>query len=194
MKRAAKKRVALFGGSFNPPHAAHQLVALYVLETQPVDELWFLPTFQHVFGKELAPFADRVAMTKLIAKPLGSRAKVSLAEKTLAHQPGFVGSRTYDLLQMLRREHVDIAFRWVIGTDILAETDKWHRWTDVVRMAPLIIVGRGGQMPPDSSAAGLTMPDVSSTEVRAALHEKRPLDALLPRSVLRYIAERRLYR
>ena len=48
-------RVALFGGSFNPPHVAHQLVALYVLETQPVDELWFVPVYEHVFGKPLAP-------------------------------------------------------------------------------------------------------------------------------------------
>ena len=44
-------RVALFGGSFNPPHVAHQLVALYVLETQPVDELWLIPCFQHPFEK-----------------------------------------------------------------------------------------------------------------------------------------------
>ena len=39
--------IALFGGSFNPPHVAHQLVALYVLETQPIDELWFVPTYTH---------------------------------------------------------------------------------------------------------------------------------------------------
>ena len=47
-------RVALFGGSFNPPHVAHQLVALYILETQDVDELWFVPTYAHPFGKQLA--------------------------------------------------------------------------------------------------------------------------------------------
>ena len=46
-------RVALFGGSFNPPHVAHELVALYVLETQPVDELWLLPVYQHVFDEKI---------------------------------------------------------------------------------------------------------------------------------------------
>ncbi len=49
-------RVALFGGSFNPPHVAHQMVALYVLETQPVDELWFVPTYAHPFGKALVDY------------------------------------------------------------------------------------------------------------------------------------------
>ncbi len=58
-------RVALFGGSFNPPHVAHELVALYVLETQPIDELWFLPVYHHVFDTKqgLAPFEDSSAAT-----------------------------------------------------------------------------------------------------------------------------------
>ena len=55
-------RVALFGGSFNPPHVAHQMVALYVLETQPVDELWFVPTYAHPFGKALVDYDHRIAM------------------------------------------------------------------------------------------------------------------------------------
>ena len=66
-------RVALFGGSFNPPHVAHQLAALYVLETAPVDELWFVPAFEHAFGKPLAPFDDRLAMCELAAAALGPR-------------------------------------------------------------------------------------------------------------------------
>ena len=188
------KRVALFGGSFNPPHVAHQLVALYVLETQPVDEIWFVPVYEHVFGKDLASFANRVAMCRLVAKPLGARAKVSLAERTLARQPNFEGSRTCDLLRMLKKQHVGTKFRWVIGTDILAETDKWHRWSDVVRMAPLIVVGRAGHLPAGSADTGVTMPLISSTEARERLRTKRAPQALLPKAVLRYIRDRKLYR
>jgi nicotinic acid mononucleotide adenylyltransferase len=87
-------RVALFGGSFNPPHAAHQLVALYVLETQPVDELWFVPTYAHPFGKQLATYEHRIAMCELAAAALGPRARVSQVEAELAARPGFVASRT----------------------------------------------------------------------------------------------------
>lgn len=74
-------RVALFGGSFNPPHVAHQLVALYALETQPIDELWFLPVWDHVFGKQLASYADRVAMCEHAAAALGPRVKVDRGEE-----------------------------------------------------------------------------------------------------------------
>src|SRR5262245_52962833 len=97
--------IGLFGGSFNPPHVAHQLVALYVLETQPVDAVWIAPTFRHAFGKELASFADRVAMCRLAMAPLGERVVISEAEAELAARPGFVSSRTLHLVEMLRAQH-----------------------------------------------------------------------------------------
>ncbi len=193
-------RVALFGGSFNPPHVAHQLVALYVLETQPVDELWFVPVWDHVFGKHLAPFPDRVAMCTLACAALGSRAKVDRGEEELANLPGFQGSRTLDLIEHLRATRPGLEPRLLIGTDILGDTAKWHRWDAVVAAAPLIVVGRPGHALPDGSAAtGLTMPDVSSTQIRAALHDRSSPDAallpsLLPASVLEYIDNRNLYR
>lgn len=194
-------RVALFGGSFNPPHVAHQLVALYVLETQPIDELWFLPVYEHVFGKHLVPFEDRVAMCELACAALGARAKVSRVEKEWAAEPGFQGSRTFDVIQYLTTKHPGIQPRLVIGTDILGETAKWHRWADVVAAAPLIVIGRPGHALPDGSAAtGLTMPAVSSTRVREALRGSDAprcdpeLRSLLPASVLEYIDSRKLYR
>ena len=53
-------RIALFGGSFNPPHVAHQLACLYVLETAVYDQLWMIPTARHPFAKALAPFPGRL--------------------------------------------------------------------------------------------------------------------------------------
>jgi hypothetical protein len=67
------RSVALLGGSFNPPHVGHLLLAQYVLATAPVDELWLLPTFRHAFGKDLAPYDDRLAMCELVAAELGPR-------------------------------------------------------------------------------------------------------------------------
>ena len=177
-------RVALFGGSFNPPHVAHELVALYVLETQPIDELWFLPVFQHVFDdkKDLAPYEDRLAMCRLVADALGPRAKVSRAEEELAHQPGFQGSRTFDLIELLARTHADVEPRWVVGSDILGETDKWYRWPEVVARAPLIVIERPGYpVPAGYSQRALPMPDVSSTRIREELKARRELADLLPR-------------
>jgi nicotinate-nucleotide adenylyltransferase len=179
-------RVAIFGGSFNPVHVAHQLVALYVRETQPVDEVWLVPTYQHPFGKPLAPYEDRVAMCELAALAVG--AKVSRAEEELAHRPGFVASRTIDLVDHLAASGHEL--RFVIGSDILAETAKWHRWDDIVRRAPPIVIGRAGH----PHAGALDMPEVSSTHIRAMLAAgDAAVSGLLPASVLRYIAAHRLY-
>jgi len=188
-------RVALFGGSFNPPHVAHQLVALYILETQPVDELWFVPTYAHPFGKPLASYEHRVAMCELAIAALGPRASVSRAEEELALRPGFVSSRTLDLVDHVAAQGHEP--RLVIGTDILHETQKWYRWHDVVAKAPLIVVGRTGHaLPPGSVATGVTMPEISSTRIRelAARGEQDELHGLLPRGVMGYIAQHALYR
>lgn len=187
-------RVALFGGSFNPPHIAHELVALYVLETQPVDELWFVPVYQHVFGKELAPFRDRVAMCKLVAKALGPRAKVSRAEETLAKRPGFQGSRTLDLIEHLHEAHPGIELRLLIGSDILGDTKKWYRWDAVAAAAPPIVIERPGYPVPKRLKSAVPMPDISSTQIRKALASGRRLGDLLPARVMEYIEAKQLYR
>lgn len=186
-------RVALFGGSFNPPHVAHQLVALYVLETQPVDELWFVPTYAHPFGKPLVDYEHRIAMCELAAAALGPRAKVSRAEADLAARPGFVASHTLDLVDhVVAQGH---APRLVIGADILGEAARWYRWDDVVARAPLIVVGRTGHaLPPGSIATAVTMPRISATHVRDLLGRgESDAAGLVPREVLRYIAHHHLY-
>jgi len=186
-------RVALFGGSFNPPHVAHQLVGLYVLETQPVDELWFVPTYAHPFGKDLIAYDHRIAMCELAAAPLGPRARVSRAEAELAARPGFVASHTLDLVDHLAAAGHEL--RLVVGADILADAAKWHRWTDVVARAPLIVVGRTGfPLPPGSAATEVTMPEISATRVRDLLaHGASGVTGLVPGDVLRYIAQHNLY-
>ena len=54
------RRVAVYGGSFNPPHMGHVLAVAYTLAAQPVDEVLMVPCFQHPFSKELAPFEEQV--------------------------------------------------------------------------------------------------------------------------------------
>jgi nicotinate-nucleotide adenylyltransferase len=183
-------RVALFGGSFNPPHVGHQLLALYVLETADVDELWFVPAFQHPFHKALEPFQDRRAMCERAIEALGRRARVSDVEERLGG-----ASLTLRTVRRLMEDHPDHAFSLVIGSDLVAETDTWHGIAELRRLAPFIVVQRGGHasevapngMPP------VTMPEISSREIRASLAAGRSTNGWVSRRVLDYIAERRLY-
>jgi|SRR6478672_13458886 len=178
-------RVALFGGSFNPPHVAHQMVALYVLETAPVDEVWLVPAYEHAFGKPLAPFAERLAMCELAAAALAPRVRVSPVE-------GDIGGRSLTLrtVQRLRELHPEHTFSLVIGSDLQGDVSNWYGADELVRSVPFIVVNRPGGQP----TAGITMPDVSSTAVRAALAAGKAVDELVPRAVLDYILRKGLYK
>ena len=186
-------RVALFGGSFNPPHVAHQLAALYVLETAPVDALWFVPAFEHAFGKPLVPFEDRLEMCELATAALGPRVRVSDVERA-------VGGRSLTLrtVRRLTELHPEHEFSLVIGSDLQADVASWYGAEELVRLIPFIVVDRAGGRRPATAAAGTTplvaMPDVSSTAVRAALAAGQPVDALVPRAVLDYIRRKGLYK
>jgi nicotinate-nucleotide adenylyltransferase len=179
-------RVAIFGGSFNPPHLAHQMAALYVLETAEIDELWIVPAFQHAFGKTLAPFAHRLEMCERAAAALGPRVKVSAVERDLG-----VESRTLRTVRRLQHDFPGHAFSLVIGADLLAELPAWQESAELQRSVPFLVVGRAGF---ETGEGRLALPRVSSTEVRAALAAGRSVDGLVPRAVLDYIAEQGLYR
>jgi nicotinate-nucleotide adenylyltransferase len=181
-------RVALFGGSFNPPHLGHQLLALTVLETHPIDQLWMIPCFRHRFDKALAPFADRLAMCRLTARALGDRAQVSDIEGQLGGE-----SRTLLTVMALRQAHPGTDFDLVIGADLHDEIDSWYRAEELRRMVSFIVVGRGG-FPGPGGGDQLQMPAVSSTEVRRRLQAGESADAFVPRLVLDYIRETKLYR
>src|SRR5881394_891858 len=170
-------RVALFGGSFNPPHVAHQLAGLYVLETEPVDELWLVPCWKHPFDKALAPFDDRLAMCLRAATALGPRARVSDCERQLGGE-----SWTLRTVKALKAQHPEHEYALVIGSDLEGEVASWHGAEELRGLCRFIVVGRGGF----AGGRGPGMPAVSSSEVRQRLASGQPVDALVPRTVLDY--------
>ena len=177
-------RVAFYGGSFNPPHVAHQLVALYVLETAAVDELWLIPCAKHPFDKILAPFEHRQRMCELAAAALGPRVRVSDIENRLGGE-----SRTLVTLRALQADHPDHEFHLVVGADIEPELRLWYGAGELLRDIPRIVVGRSGF----GDHAGLAMPAVSSTEVRTRIARGESVAPLVPRPVDAYIREHHLY-
>ena len=180
----ARMRVAFFGGSFNPPHIAHQLVSLYVLETAEVDELWLVPCCKHPFDKALAPYQHRLRMCELAAVALGPRARVSDIEGRLGGD-----SRTLTTIKALRAEHPASEFSLVVGADIEPELPSWYGAAELLATVPRIVIGRGGF----AGGSSLAMPILSSTEVRARLGQGQSVTGLVPAAVEAYIREHRLY-
>jgi nicotinate-nucleotide adenylyltransferase len=179
-------RVAIFGGSFNPPHIGHQLAALYVLETHAIDALWFLPTFEHPFDKPLIAFSERSAMCRLIAAALGPRASVSDIEARLGGP-----SHTLRTVERLRQDFPEARFSLVIGADLVSEVDGWHGSRELRKAVDFIVVNRSGHGAGDGHLPA--MPAISSTEIRNSLQHGGNVSCWVPRSVLDYIGSRGLY-
>ena len=183
-----KPEIAVFGGSFDPPHLGHLLLAHYALAVTNVVEVIVAPTFVHAFGKPLLDFDHRLAMTKLAFADLG-RVSVDPIERQL----GGV-SRTIRLVEQLALRHPGARLRLLIGTDILTESARWQHFEEVRALAPLIIGGRGGFPHPDVDPNAPLLPELSSSEVRTALARGEDLSTRVPARVRHYIAQHGLYR
>lgn len=184
---AGGPRVAIFGGSFNPPHVAHVLAVVYALEVAPIDRVLIVPVYQHPFSKELVAFDHRLAMCEA-AMGWIPHTTISVVERDLGGD-----SLTLRTLTRLAQDHPDWRMRLLVGADVLADLPKWHRFDKIAEIAPPIVLGRAGIT--TDRAPFPVLPRVSSTEVRDAL-ARRDLDAvrpLLPSRVLAYIEEHGLY-
>lgn len=167
-------QIAVYGGSFNPPHVGHAMVASWLRWTTRVDQVWLVPAYDHAFSKELAPYAERLRLCQALATLV--EARVCGIEAELPRP-----SYTWNTLCALRDQHPQHRFRLVVGADTLDQTDQWHRWADIAEHFKPIVVGRGG-FPAVPGAP--TFPGVSSTEVRAAIAAGEPVDHLVPACVL----------
>jgi nicotinate-nucleotide adenylyltransferase len=191
LERSGSLRVAFFGGSFNPPHVAHVLAAVYALAVEPIDRVLVVPVYKHPFAKELAPYEDRLAMCRLGLGYLPG-VEVSTVERELDGE-----SRTLRTVEHLVATHPDWSLRLLVGADVLQDLPKWHRFDRIAEIAPPLVLGRRGFA---SDGAGLgagapLLPEISSTEVRAALAAGRIDDIRpdVPSAVLGYIEQRSLY-
>jgi nicotinate-nucleotide adenylyltransferase len=176
--------MAVFGGSFDPPHVGHVLAASWVLATAEVDGLWIVPTLEHAFGKRLTPFPHRRRMAELAFAGL-RRVEVSAIEAELGG-----ASYTVRTLEELARRHPGVSLRLMIGSDLVDQVPRWKEGARLPGLAPLLVVGRGGH----DDGRELAMPEVSSTEVRERLRAGKSVDGLVPKSVIDYIARHGLYR
>ena len=185
-------KVAIFGGSFNPPHVAHLLAAALVVATHDIDRLLIVPTFQHPFAKELAPFEARVKMCELAMGHLPA-VEISRVEEELGGE-----SRTLRTLLHLQKTHPDWKLRLVMGGDLVAESSKWHRFDEIKKIAPPLVIGRAGfanaKFDSENPKPSL-LPNISSTDVRKKIAEESwdDLADLVPRKVIAFIRDAHLY-
>ncbi|HYE95869.1 MAG TPA: nicotinate-nucleotide adenylyltransferase [Rubricoccaceae bacterium] len=190
--------LALFGGSFNPPHVAHLAVAEAAADAAGLDRVVWMPaaTPPHKLADPaLASAEDRLAMTR-VATADNPRFEVS----DLEIRRGEV-SFTVDTLRALREAYPAADLVLILGGDSLAQFSTWRAPDEILRLARLVVYRRPGFDEAAVAAEVLArtrfvdapLLDLSGTELRARLRAGRTVRYLVPDAVRDYIAARGLY-
>lgn len=173
--------IALFGGSFDPPHLGHVYAALHARVVGGADAVWVLPSAHHPYGKDLTPWEHRWTLCRLAFADLPF---VEL-HGTEQRSSGY----TIDLVELLAREHPQHSWLLVGGTDTARDLPNWRRGADLARLVRIHAVPRGGF---DEHPGAL--PAISSSLVRERLRSGGSVEGLLPTAVQQRITEAGWYR
>lgn len=190
-------RVALFGGSFNPPHLGHLVIAETMREAFALDEVWWIPskTPPHKDPGGLVEASHRLEMTRLAIE--GNRHfRLETAE---FERPG--ASYTVDTVRDLQAREPRHAFFLLIGGDSLRDLATWRDPDEIVRTVPLLVYRRPGAdpgaLPPEYADrihfADAPLLEISATEIRARCRAGRSIRYLVPEPVRSYIEAHALY-
>ena len=197
-------RIALFGGSFDPPHLGHLAIARAAADAFALDQVLFAPAARQPLkdGHHAATYGQRLAMVEL-ACTQAPRFHPSTLD---APQPGNAPSYTADTLVRLRAQHPEAELFNLAGADSFQHLAQWHHAHRLLDLADWIVVSRPGI--PLSYPAGLPVSpaqktrihfldsvheDVSATQLRQRLATGDPCTDLLPPGVPPYIEKNGLY-
>ena len=163
-------RIGLFGGTFDPPHAAHRAACLLALRRLGLDSVWWLVTPGNPLKdtRGLAPLSERVAAARALAHHPHINVTDFEAKLDIHY--------TFETVSYLVRRCRGVHFVWIMGADNLRSFHRWQRWRDIAALVPIAIVDRlGPSLYAAATAAGQTLAHARLPETAArALPERKP--------------------
>ena len=188
------RRIGILGGTFDPVHIGHLILASCARDQLRTDELILIPNSRSPLktAEPVAPFADRLAMIRLA---LGEQNEISASEIE-----GLRGGVSYmvDTLGTLGDIYPGAELHLVLGSDSVRDLPRWKDAPTVLRLAHLAVVARDGRAPdgiPDGTSV-IQMPrvDISASLIRRHVAGDLSIDFLTPAAVVSYIRRTGLYR
>lgn len=190
-------RIGIFGGSFDPIHSGHAIIAHHIIGSGVVDRLWFMvsPVNPLKVDKErLVADTDRLRMVEMVSRPLDG-VETSAFEFTMP-KPSY----TIDTLNALQEKFPDDEFYLVIGADNWEVFGKWRNSEQILAKFHVLIYPRLGHevvIPADLQERVLLVDapiiELSSTMVRERLAAGKSVRYYVPDTVLQYIEKHQLY-
>ena len=186
------KKVGILGGTYNPPHIGHLIIANEVKHALQLDEVRLMPTAlpPHKNADNEVTIEQRLEMVKLAVEDTPG-----LTVSSFEVDRGGV-SYTFDTMMRLTEEEPNTAFYFIIGGDMIDQLDTWHRIDELVELITFIGVNRPGwKSETDYPVKLVDIPeiDLSSTVLRDRFKTGGPVTFLMPKSVEAFIRREGLY-
>ncbi|MBI4341940.1 MAG: nicotinate (nicotinamide) nucleotide adenylyltransferase [Candidatus Omnitrophica bacterium] len=184
-------KVGVFGGTFNPIHLGHLVLAETARDALSLERVVFIPT--------------RQPPHKPAAGLLAGSVRLTLVQLAIRHHPAFVASDielqrdgpsyTVDTVQLLHNQVPDAKLFLLVGEDMLAV--RWRAWSDLKRLCTIVVAHRPGAKPrrTERGVCRVAMPqlDIASADIRSRAAAGRSIRYLVPDAVARYIHQHHLY-
>lgn len=199
------KKVGIMGGTFNPIHYAHLILAESAYEQYDLDEIIFLPSNQPAY-KSLREIVSNEHRKNMIQLAIEDNPHFSFSTVEFEREGN---TYTADTLLQLTKEYPDVMFYFIIGGDSLFQLEHWNRPEVVLSLAKILAAGRGEKTEDEmlikidelnekyqSNIQFLKVPtfDISSKMIRNHLKKGNSVKYFLPEKVISYINENNLYK
>lgn len=187
-----KRKVGILGGTFDPPHLGHLIIANEVLDQLGLDEVKFMPNQEppHKTRNTGTNASDRLKMLELAIE---DHPKFSLETIELERQGR---SYTYDTMNELKEKNPDVDFYFIIGADMVEYLPNWHKIDELVKFVRFVGTNRPHfrlETPYPIQYVKVPQVDISSSLIRNRIKTGKSVKYLLPDKVIRYMEGNRLY-
>ncbi|WP_096201339.1 nicotinate-nucleotide adenylyltransferase [Bacillus sp. FJAT-45350] len=189
-----EKKIGILGGTFDPPHYGHLLIAEEAMCQCELDEIWFIPSQvpPHKEREDLTLSEDRMKMVELA---IYENDNFFLSTVELEREGR---SYTVDTMRLLTEQYPTYQFYFIIGGDMIDFLPKWESINELIQLVTFIGVKRPGypsESPYPKHVIEIEAPqvDISSSDIRERVAEGKNIRYLLPDNVRVYIEERGLY-
>jgi nicotinate-nucleotide adenylyltransferase len=188
-------KLGIFGGSFDPVHLGHLLVARVAVEELGLDKIYFVPAAQSPFKPENKP-APAAVRLQLLRLALAGKTDCEIDEQEI-HRGGI--SYTVDTLRDYAQRFSSVKLFYLIGADNVAKLNEWREPAELARLAEFVAIPRPGGAEPvfPPPFRGRTLRGfpfaVSSSEIRARVQAGLPIENLVSAAVAETIRSTKLY-
>lgn len=193
-KSVNKKKIGILGGTFNPIHYGHLILAEQVLGQLNLDRVIFIPTYlpPHKSDKEIIAASDRLKMIELAVKgnPHFSVSDIEIRRKGKSY--------TIDTLRAIKSSYSSAELFFICGSDLVAEIPTWKDSDELIKMARFVLAKRPGfgkrLTGKNFLKIGVAQVDISSSLIRKLIRQGRSITYLTPYVVVKYIEKHKLYK